>query len=165
MTQRDFFNLNCLDREQFRKCKKKLQLIFRLLDNCIWKCCYKLCLLRREYLLSAPNGLKISPKIFHISQRKFLNFNCIHWDRLTWWSCCCSALKSVSVRLPSYFSKGPLKRDFLDTPLTTFFGDRKFKNPSAMRIIFFLKMFKIESKYRKGKKNSENVFNFWDNSI
>ena len=37
----------------------------------------------------------------------------------------------------------PLRRDFLDVDLTTFFGVTNFRNTSAMRVIFFLKMFKI----------------------
>ena len=36
-----------------KKKKKKLEDIFRFWDNCICNCCYKLSLLRREYLLSA----------------------------------------------------------------------------------------------------------------
>ena len=40
-------------------------------------------------------------------------------------------------------SKGPLKREFLDIFLTTFFTIRNFGNTSAMRVIFFLKVFKI----------------------
>ena len=41
------------------------------------------------------------------------------------------------------FSKGPFKRKFLDSYLTTYFGVRNFGNTSAMRVIFFLKIFKI----------------------
>ena len=64
---------------------------------------------------------------------------------------------------PIYLSKGPLKRDFLDIYLTAFYGFHKFKNPSVMRvIIFFLKMFKIISRFRK---NGEKIFRFWDNCI
>ena len=74
--------------------------------------------------------------------------------------CCRSALNSVSARLPCYLSKRPLKRDFLDIYLTTSFGVPKFKNTSAMRVIFFLKMFKIESKFTKCKKNLENILRF-----
>ena len=40
-------------------------------------------------------------------------------------------------------SKGPLKQDFLDIYLTTFSGVRNFGKKSAMRVIFFLKMFQI----------------------
>ena len=42
--------------------------IFNFWDNSFWKCCYKLSLLRREYLLSAVNMLTNSPK-FSISLR------------------------------------------------------------------------------------------------
>ena len=36
--------------------------------------------------------------------------------------------------------------------LTTFVGDRKFKNTSAMRVIFLVEIFKIKFKFRKSKK-------------
>ena len=49
--------------------------------------------------------------------------------------------------------KGPLKRDFLDICLTTSFKVGKFENTSAMRLIVFLKMFKVQSKFKKWKKN------------
>ena len=38
------------------------------------------------------------------------------------------------------------------------FGVRKFKNTSAMRVSFFLKMFKIGSKFRKCKKKIAKIF-------
>ena len=38
--------------------------------------------------------------------------------------------------------EGPLKRDSLDIYLTTLFGVRSFGNTSAMRVIFFLEIFK-----------------------
>ena len=41
------------------------------------------------------------------------------------------------------FAKVPMKRDFLEIRLTTFFGVRNFGNTSAMRRMFFLKKFKI----------------------
>ena len=74
--------------------------------------------------------------------------------------CCRSALNSVSARLPCYLSKRPLKRDFLDIYLTTSFGVPKFKNTSAMRVIFFFKMFKIGSKLQKRKKKFRKYFSF-----
>ena len=39
-----------------------------------------------------------------------------------------------------------------------FFGVRRFKNTSAVRVIFFLKLFKIESKFWRGKKKIWNFF-------
>ena len=47
------------------------------------------------------------------------------------------------VPLTCCFPKGPLKGDFLEIPLNTFFGVRNLGNASAMRVIFLLKMFKI----------------------
>ena len=41
------------------------------------------------------------------------------------------------------FVEGILKGAFSDIYLITFFGDGNFGNTSAMRVIFFLKMFKI----------------------
>ena len=66
-----------------------------------------------------------------------------------------NSLKTLHITktdLPSCFSKGPLKPEFLDSYLTTFFGVRNFVNTSAMRVIFFLKMFKIESSFQKLRK-------------
>ena len=57
--------------------------------------------------------------------------------------------------------KGFSETGLLDIYLTTFFGVCNFKNSSVMRVILFLKIFKIESKIRKSKtkqKNSENIF-------
>ena len=64
-------------------------------------------------------------------------------------------MNSVSARLPRHLSKGALKEDFLDISLTRYFGVPKFKNTSARRVIFFLKMLKIQSKLRKCKKKKK----------
>ena len=53
------------------------------------------------------------------------------------------ASQRVKTRLPCCQSKGPLKWDFFDIYLTTFFGVRNLGNKSAMKVIFFLQMFKI----------------------
>ena len=59
----------------------------------------------------------------------------------------------------------PPKGEFLDIYVTTFFGVPKFKNTSAVRVILFFKMFKIESIFRKCLEKLENRFRFWDNLI
>ena len=46
--------------------------------------------------------------------------------------CCRSDSNSVSTYLLCCLSKGPLKDDFLDIYLTTFFGALNFRNRSAM---------------------------------
>ena len=48
--------------------------------------------------------------------------------------------------------RSPLKRDFLDKYLSTFSGVRNLANKSAMKLIFFLQMFKISCRFRKRKK-------------
>ena len=76
---------------------------------------------------------------------------------------CLSDFKSVLARLPCYLLKGPLKGDFLDIYLNTFFGVPKWKNTSRMRVITFLKIFKIESnfgKYKRKKKKWRQYFSF-----
>ena len=50
--------------------------------------------------------------------------------------------------------------NILDIYLTAFFGVLKFENTSAMRLNFFLKMFKIGSKFRKFFKKSNKYFSF-----
>ena len=50
--------------------------------------------------------------------------------------CCRSDSNSVSTYLLSCLSKGPLKDDFLDIYLTTFFGALNFRNRSAMTSSF-----------------------------
>ena len=59
-------------------------------------------------------------------------------------------VKVPSLRMEQYlcpftmlFLEGILKGAFSDIYLITFFGDGNFGNTSAMRVIFFFKMFKI----------------------
>ena len=58
-------------------------------------------------------------------------------------------------------SKGPLKPDFLNIYVTTSFGVRKLKNASTTRISFFVKVVKIEGKFRKCKKKIEKLLLFF----
>ena len=45
------------------------------------------------------------------------------------------------------------------------FGVGNFGNTKALRVLFFLKAFKISDRFQKCTKNSEKVFSFWDNCI
>ena len=69
-----------------------------------------------------------------------------------------SVLNSVSAHLPGYLWKGRLKLDFLDIYLTLFFAVRKLKNTSALRVVFFLKIFKIKFKLKNYKKKLRQYF-------
>ena len=48
------------------------------------KCCYKLSLLRKEYLLLAVNGLTNSPNILHITKKDFFYGNCFRSGQYIW---------------------------------------------------------------------------------
>ena len=62
------------------------------------------------------------------------------------------------IPLPCSLSKRLLEGDFIDIYLTTFFGVRKFKNTWAIRVIFFLKLVKIEYKFIKCQKKIEKIY-------
>ena len=52
-----------------------------------------------------------------------------------------------------------MKQDFIDSYLTTFFGVSKLKTTSAMKVIFFLIILKIESRFPKcNKKLGKCIF-------
>ena len=127
-----------------------------------WKCCYKLSLLRRKYLLLAVNGSTNFPNILRITQRDFFNLNFLHMDESMWWRCCRSfSFAQCFGPFTTLLVQGSSETD----PFRYFSVLRKFKNASAMRVFFFLKMFNFQSKFRKRKKNWENIFRFWDNCI
>ena len=65
----------------FENSKRKSGNNFYFWDNSIWRCCYKLSLLRTEYFSSAVNVLTNSPKILHITKRNFFQLNCLHSDQ------------------------------------------------------------------------------------
>ena len=54
--------------------------------------------------------------------------------------------------------EGLQKRDFLDIYLTTVFQVRTLENTSAMKVIFFMKIFKILSTFPKYLKRVEKMF-------
>ena len=150
------FKISCT----FRKSKKKFRKAFCFWDNCVRIGCVKLCLLRREYWSSAVNVLTNTYKALHLIKTDFFRLNYLQSDHWIWQRCCGSDHNSVWTRLPCCQSKGPLKQDFLDIYLTTFFGVRNLWNKSAMKVIFFLQMFKISCTFRKCKKKLRKSFLF-----
>ena len=73
--------------------------------------------------------------------------------------------QKIWARFPCCFPKDPFKQDFLDIDVTMFFGVRNFGNTSAMRVIFFLKMFQIYTRFVKCRKKFTKSFFFPDNCI
>ena len=57
------------------------------------------------------------------------------------------------ISFPFYLSNCRLKSDFLNVYLTTLFGIRNFGKTSAMRVIFFLKVFNIPLHFKNAEKN------------
>ena len=149
----------------FKNAKKIEEKVFLFWDNDIWIGCVSLSLFRREYMSSAVNVLTNSLKILHITKREFFRLNCVQSYQWIWWRCCRSDSNIVWACLPCCLSKGPLKEDFLDNYLTTFFGVRNCGNPSAMRFIFFWKCSKVNIDFKNAKKIPEKVFCFWGNCI
>ena len=105
--------------------------------------------------------LKNSPEILAIIKRDFFHFNCVHSDQQIWYKWCHSYFSTVWSYLLCCLSKGPLKRDFFDIYLTTFFGIRNFGNTSVMSVIFFSKLLIYISKMQQ--KKLEKTFCFSEN--
>ena len=78
---------------------------------------------------------------------------------------CHSDFSTVWSHLPCCLSKGPLKQDFLDIYVTTFFLIRKFGNTSALRVILFRKCAKLYLHFKNAEKSWEKSFCFSDNCI
>ena len=49
--------------------------------SCIWIGCLKLSVLTREYLSSAVNMLGNIFKVFHITEKDFLQLSCLHSEQ------------------------------------------------------------------------------------
>ena len=64
--------------------KKKQKMFFFLRENPIWIGCVKLSLLRREYLPSALSVLGNSLEILHVTNRDFLQVDCLDSDQKIW---------------------------------------------------------------------------------
>ena len=94
----------------------------------IWIGCIKLSLLRRQYLSLPVNVLTNSLKILQITNNNFFQLNYLHSSQWIWKSCCRWDWISVLPRLPSCLSRVPLKGDFLDISITTYFGVCNFRN-------------------------------------
>ena len=94
--------------------------LFCFWDSCIWIAIDKFFLLRTGYLSSAANVLTSSPKILHVNKRDFCQLNWILSRQWISKRVCDADFNSPWARLPCCLSKSPLKRDFSDIYLTTF---------------------------------------------
>ena len=120
-----------------------------------------MCLLTRKYLSSPVNDLTNSLKILNSSKTDLFQLYYVHSNQEIWQRCGPSGSDSVWARLPCCFWKGPLKEDFPDIYLITFFGVRNFGSTSPMRVIFsLLKKLKIKCRFQKCRENSRKSLFF-----
>ena len=88
-------------------------------------------------------------RIFRALTQIFFRLNYVHRDDQIWQRRRCADFNNLWALLPCFFFKRRLKRDFTDIYPVTFFGDGNLRNTSAMRIILFLKMLKIQCRFSK----------------
>ena len=122
-------------------------------NNCICFGYLKFSVLRRGYLSSVVNMLTNILKTFHITKRYFVQFNCLHSEQVVWFR-----LQRCLVPLTMLLVEGHLKQDVLDIYLTTYQGTCNFGNTSAMRVMLFLKYWKLNLDVKNAETNSEIVF-------
>ena len=139
--------------------KTNWEKVFCFWETCIWICCVKSSQLRREYLPWELSLLGDSFQILYVTNRDFLQVNCLHSDQWITQRCYRSNFNNVWASLPCCFLKDPLKLNFSQIDLTMFFVVRNFGNTSAMRVICCFKMFKIETRFQKFRKKS--IKSFW----
>ena len=72
---------------------------------------------------------------------------------------------SASAPLPCSLSKSPQKRDFLDIYQTTFPESVISEIQNLWKVILFVKMSKISSRFQKCSKRLTKILRFWDNCI
>ena len=132
--------------------------VFCFWDNCIWIGILKLSPWRTRYFSSEANVLTSSPKILHVNKRDFFLLSFLGGDRQICKRVCGVDFNSAWESLPCCLSKGPLKRDFFDIYLTTFWESVISQIQKLWGSSFLKKMFKIEHKFRKCSKKFRFLF-------
>ena len=140
--------------------KKSWHKIFYFRDKCISIGYIKLSLLRREYFWSVVNVVKNSPEILPVIKRDFFQLNCVHSDQQICYKWCHLDFCTVWSHLPCCLSKGPLKRDFFNIYLSTFFGICNLGNTSAMRSSFVQSVQNFSYISKMQKKIQKKLFVF-----
>ena len=138
-----FFRQGSKFNVHFKNEEKNWDKLFCFWDNSISSGCVNLSLIRREYLPSGVNVLTNSLKVLHSTNIDFFQLNYVHNDQWIWQKSRRPRCNTVWARLPCCLWKGPLKKDFSDIYLITFYRVRNFGNTSPMSMIFFSKMLKI----------------------
>ena len=95
----------------------------------------------------------------------FFPFNFLGSDRWIWQRCCDVDFNSAWARLQYCFSKGPLKRDFLDISLTTFSESVLLEIQNLWGSNFVSKCPEFHLDFKNAWKYWERLFRFSDNII
>ena len=131
-------------------------------DNCIWLGIVKLSLLRTEYFSLADNVLTSSPKIWHVNKRDVFQLNWLSSDEgisQRWqWCRFQQCLGALTMLLLKGFSETGLFRHLSDYVLRV----RNFEITKSMRVISFVKMFKISSRFYKWSNKLRKSYFLWD---
>ena len=159
---RSFFYSKCLKISlDFKNAAKNWQKAFSFSDNWIRIGVVKLSLWRTRYFPSAANVLTSSPKILHV------NFACqerLFPTKILWqWSI--NMIKVLWCRFQQCLGtftmllvEGSSKAEIFRDSSSYVFGVRNFGTTNTVRVIFFFKIFKIYSRFKKCSKKLRKIF-------
>ena len=132
--------------------------VFCFLDNCIWIDCFKISLLRKEYLWSAVNMLTNSTKISDINNRNIFELYFPPSNEKNWSNCCPADFSRVWDPCACWLPKDVAKRGFLGIYPTTSFAVRNSKIKQLWGSWLFSKCSKFDLDFRNKAKKIEKVF-------
>ena len=121
--------------------------------------------IEREYLSSWVHNLSNSLKTPDIAKTEFSELEFFQIDKKIWQNYCREDFSSVSGHLTCWLSISVLLQGFLGIYVTTLFPGHNLGNKLAMRVTFFIKIFKIWCKFQKFEKNWQIFFGFGDDGI
>ena len=142
----------------FRNLAKSSENSFNFRKNGVWIGCLKHSLLQREN--TGNNILENCLKISNTTKRTVFELKLWQSDEEIWEIYCLAEFSSVSDLLTCWLSITLLTQGILVIYVTTFFTVYNFGYISAMRLIFFFKMFKFWSKFQKLRKKFGKCFLF-----
>ena len=129
-------------------------------DNCIWIGMIKLSFIRTGYLSASSNVLNSSPKILNANRRDFFRVN---WLGLNWLPM--NLIKMLSCRFEQCLRtftillvKEPSETELFRHLSDYVFRVRNLENAKSLRVIFFLKVFKIYARFQKCSKKFRKSF-------
>ena len=107
---------------------------------------------------SGDNTLTKSLKISDTTKTKFFELKSFQSDKKIWQNYCREVFSSLSDFLTSWLSITILTEGFLAIYVTTLLAVYNFGNTSAIKAIFFFKMFKIWRRFQKFWKKLRKFF-------